>query len=88
MKKGRETDFQKAMTFATSTSLCFLVPGFGQMRLGEFKNGLVILIVGIGLVISSRLAPLEIVIIPMLIFYIWQIYDTFRLCNKRYPSWN
>jgi TM2 domain-containing membrane protein YozV len=76
------------MTIATSTSLFFLVPGFGQIRLGEFKRGLVILIIGIGLVISSRLAPLEIVIIPMLIFYFWQIYDTFRLYGKRYPSCN
>jgi TM2 domain-containing membrane protein YozV len=86
VNRSLEADFWKEWTIWFSISFSFLVPGFGQMRLGEYKRGLVILIVGTGLLISTRLTPLEIGIIPMLIFYFWQIYDTFRLCRKKYPG--
>jgi hypothetical protein len=72
------------MTIATSTSLSFWFLALVNAP-WRIQRSLVILIMGIGLVIGSRLAPLEIVAVPMLIFYFWQIYNTFRLCGKRYP---
>jgi hypothetical protein len=60
------------MTIATSTSLSF-GSWLWSNAPWRIQRGLVILIMGIGLVIGSRLAPLEIVFIPMLIFYFWQI---------------
>jgi hypothetical protein len=54
------------------------------MYVGEYKRGLVIMIIGIAKLIGGRfLVPLYIGIIPMTAYYIWQEIDTYLLYDKK-----
>ena len=65
-------------------SLSFTFFGLGQMYVGEYKRGLVIIIIGIAILIGGRfLVPLYIGIIPMTAYYIWQAIDSYLLYDKK-----
>ena len=65
-------------------SLSFTFFGLGQMYVGEYKRGLVIMIIGIAILIGGRfLVPLYIGIIPMTAYYIWQAIDSYLLYDKK-----
>ena len=80
-------EFQLAKTKCKATILSILMPGLGQMYVGNFTRGTIILISTLAIIIFSRLILNVFEFIPPLIFYIWQIFDARREFNKRryYP---
>lgn len=72
-----------AKSKGTAYLLSFLIAGVGQMYLGNFARGIIILISAlvIGFVSFSLIGVAG--FIPTLIFFIWQIYDTGKEYEKR-----
>ena len=67
--------------------LSILIPGLGQMYVGNFTRGTIILISTLAIIVFSRIILNVFEFIPPFIFYIWQIFDAGREFNKRryYP---
>jgi hypothetical protein len=54
------------------------------MYVGEYKRGIIIMIIGTSILIGGRfLVPLYIGIIPMTAYYIWQAIDSMLLYDKK-----
>jgi TM2 domain-containing membrane protein YozV len=80
-------EFQLAKTKRKAMFLSILIPGLGQMYVGNFTRGTIILISTLAIIIFSRIILNVFEFIPPFIFYIWQIFDAGREFNKRryYP---
>jgi TM2 domain-containing membrane protein YozV len=80
-------EFQLAKTKHKAMFLSILIPGLGQMYVGNFTRGTIILISTLAIIIFSRIILNVFEFIPPFIFYIWQIFDAGREFNKRryYP---
>ena len=63
--------------------LSILIAGLGQMYVGNFTRGTIILISGVAILFFSHLILNAFELIPPFIFYIWQIFDAGREYNKR-----
>lgn len=72
-----------AKSRSTAIVLSILLSGLGQIYLGEAFRGVIILAAAIVIaVISSFALPFYLAIIPIIAYYIWQIYDVNSLYNK------
>ena len=80
-------EFQLAKTKCKAMFLSILMPGLGQMYVGNFTRGTIILISTLAIIIFSRLILNVFEFIPPFIFYIWQIFDARGEFSKRryYP---
>ena len=80
-------EFQLAKTKRKAMFLSILILGLGQMYVGNFTRGTIILISTLAIIIFSRIILNVFEFIPPFIFYIWQIFDAGREFNKRryYP---
>ena len=80
-------EFQLAKTKRKAMFLSILIPGLGQMYVGNFTRGTIILISTLAIIVFSRIILNVFEFIPPFIFYIWQIFDAGREFNKRryYP---
>jgi len=80
-------EFQLAKTNRKAMFLSILMPGLGQMYVGNFTRGTIILISTLAIIVFSRIILNVFEFIPPFIFYIWQIFDAGREFNKRryYP---
>ena len=80
-------EFQLAKTNRKAMFLSILIPGLGQMYVGNFTRGTIILISTLAIIVFSRIILNVFEFIPPFIFYIWQIFDAGREFNKRryYP---
>ena len=80
-------EFQLAKTKRKTMFLSIIIPGLGQMYVGNFTRGTIILISTLAIIVFSRIILNVFEFIPPFIFYIWQIFDAGREFNKRryYP---
>lgn len=80
-------EFQLAKTKRKAMFLSILMPGLGQMYVGNLTRGTIMLISTLAIIIFARIILNAFEFIPPLIFYIWQIFDAGREFNKRryYP---
>src|SRR6476659_329229 len=80
-------EFQLAKTKRKAMFLSILIPGLGQMYVGNFTRGTIILISTLAIIVFSRIILNVFEFIPPFILYIWQIFDAGREFNKRryYP---
>ncbi len=76
-------EFQLAKTKRKAMFLSILMPGLGQMYVGNFTRGTIILISILAIIIFSRIILNVFEFIPPFIFYIWQIFDARSEFNKR-----
>lgn len=66
--------------------LSFLFPGTGEIYLGKIKRGILVFLAAVGIFITARLLlPYYLAIIPILFFYVWQLFDTEKVYKKMYP---
>jgi TM2 domain-containing membrane protein YozV len=81
------SECQLAKTKRKAIILSILIPGLGQMYVGNFTRGTVIFISALAILFFSHLILNAFELTPPLIFYIWQIFDAGREFNKRryYP---
>ncbi len=61
--------------------LAFLIPGLGHIYLGKIGEGLFYLIISI---VMAALSPftLFVLFIPLVVIWIWQIYDAYKKANQ------
>ena len=80
-------EFQLAKTKRKAMFLSILMPGLGQMYVGNLTRGTIMLISTLAIIIFARIILNAFEFIPPFIFYIWQIFDAGREFNKRryYP---
>jgi TM2 domain-containing membrane protein YozV len=63
--------------------LSVIIFGLGQIYLGFVKRGIIILIAGyVGSVVVSLFLPFYLSIPFIVVFWIWQIYDAYKLHSK------
>lgn len=68
-----------AVTIVLSVIIC----GLGQIYLGFVKRGIIILIAGyIISILMGLFLPFYLSIPFIVAFWIWQLYDAYKLCNK------
>ena len=81
------SEYQLAKTKRKAIILSVLIPGLGQMYVGNFTRGTVTFLSALAILFFSHLILNAFEFIPPLIFYIWQIFDAGREYNKRryYP---
>ncbi|MBI5681300.1 MAG: hypothetical protein HZC47_10430 [Methanobacterium sp.] len=60
--------------------LSFIIPGLGQILLGETQKGLIFLVIAIILIVLSSVLSMYIGIISLL-FAIYAAYDAYQLAN-------
>jgi TM2 domain-containing membrane protein YozV len=70
-------------SLAVTIVLSVIIYGLGQIYLGLVKRGMIILIAGyVGSVVLSLFLPFYLSIPFIVAFWIWQIYDAYKLHNK------
>jgi len=81
------SEYQLPKTKRKAIILSVLIPGLGQMYVGNFTRGTVTFLSALAILFFSHLILNAFEFIPPLIFYIWQIFDAGREYNKRryYP---
>ena len=81
------SEYQLPKTKRKAIILSVLIPGLGQMYVGNFTRGTVTFLSALAILFFSHLILNAFEFIPPLIFYIWQILDAGREYNKRryYP---
>ncbi len=57
--------------------LSFIIPGAGLLYAGQIGKGLIYFI--IGLVLTFATAALIVFVVPLLIFWVWQVYDAYNI---------
>ncbi len=76
-----------AKSRSTAVILSVLIAGVGQMYLGEVGRGVAILIIAIVLgVFLGFLLPFYLSLPVLFIYYIWQIYDAYKLYDRKRDS--
>lgn len=64
--------------------LSALIPGVGQMYVGFVKRGAIILIVSVLVLIAS----LFLIFLPILVYWIWNIYDAYARADETNRLWD
>lgn len=77
------SEYHLAKTKRKSMVLSILIPGLGQIYVGNFTRGTIIFISALALLFFSYLILNVFEFIPPFVFYIWQIFDAGREYDKR-----
>lgn len=72
---------------AIAVVLSILIPGLGQIYLGQVKRGILLIIAGFGIgVVASFLLPFPYSLIVSGVYWGWNVWDAYKLAKKQEAS--